>query len=142
MECILRTRAMTIGVAAAIAVSAVTPSVAAPFLANTAAVKSAVAGDVVDVRWRGGGVAAGIATGLAVGAIAGAASQSYYYGGDPYYYGGYYGGPAYAAPAYGPGYGYDPGYSYYRRAPQYDSSGVATNPSYYCPPGAAAQNRC
>jgi hypothetical protein len=138
MECILRTRAMTIGVAAAIAVSAVTPSVAAPVLANTAAVKSAVAGDVVDVRWRGGGVAAGIATGLAIGAIAGAASQSYYYGGDPYYYG----GPTYAAPAYGPDYGYDPGYSNYRRAPQYDSSGAAVRPSYHCPPGAAMQNRC
>jgi len=136
MEYFVRKRAITIGVAAAIAVSAVMPSIAAPVSSNTAALKAAAASDVVNVRWwRGGAVAAGVATGLAVGALAGAAAGYPYYGGYPYYYG----GPAYAAPAYG----YGPGYYYgYYRPQQYDSAGVAVGPSYYCPPGAAMQNRC
>jgi hypothetical protein len=132
----LRRRAVTVAVAAGIAVSAVTPSISAPVLSNTAALKSsASAGDIVNVRWRGRGIGYGIAAGVAAGALAGAAASSYY--GDPYY-----GGPTYyAAPAYGPAY-YDQGYYGYGRAPQYDSSGAAVNPSPYCPPGAAAQNRC
>jgi hypothetical protein len=92
------------------AVSAVTPTFAAPVLSNTAAVKSAVSSDVIDVRWRGRGVGLGIAAGVAAGAIiAGAASRSYY---DPYYYDGYYA----AAPGYyygAPDYSYEPAYSGY-----------------------------
>jgi hypothetical protein len=137
----LRRRAVTVAVAAGIAVSAVTPSISAPVLSNTAALKSsASAGDIVNVRWRGRGIGYGIAAGVAAGALAGAAASSYY--GDPYY-----GGPTYyAAPDYGAAYSYDQGnpgyYGYGRRAPQYDSSGAAVNPSPFCPPGAAAQNRC
>ena len=138
MISIFRQRAVTV-VAGAVALYATMPAVAAPVLSNTAAVKSAVAGDVIDVRWRGYGVAAGVAAGLAIGALAGAAWRPYYY--DSYYYA----APGYAYPgyAYGGGYAYDPGYSYYRPVQRYDSSGAAVGSSgYYCPPGAAVQNRC
>jgi hypothetical protein len=110
----LRARALVLATAGAIAVSAVTPTFAAPVLSNTAAVKSAVDGNVIDVRWRGRGVGLGIAAGVATGAlIAGAASRSYY---DPYYYDGYYA----AAPGYygGPAYYNEPAYSGYY-APRY-----------------------
>jgi hypothetical protein len=103
----LRARALVLATAGAMAVSAVTPTIAAPVLSNTAAVKSAVNSDVIDVRYRGRGVGLGIAAGVAAGAlIAGAASRSYY---DPYYYDGYYA----AAPGYygGPAYSYEPAYS-------------------------------
>jgi hypothetical protein len=111
----LRARAVVLATAGAIAVSAVTPSFAAPVLSNTAAVKSAVDSDVIDVRWRGRGVGLGIAAGIAAGAIiAGAASRSYYY--DPSYYNGYYA----TAPGYygGPVYSYEPVYNGYY-APRY-----------------------
>ena len=71
-----------------LALAAFTPSMAAPIPTGAAALKSAVASEVIDVRWRGrygrrgGWVAGGFATGLALGAIA---SRPYYY--DPYYYG-------------------------------------------------------
>jgi len=96
------------GVAGTLALASLTPSVAAPVSTGATALKSAVASDVVDVRWRGRGgrggrggwVAGGFATGLAIGALA---SRPYYY--DPYYYGPppdvVYGpppGPAYAQP--------------------------------------------
>jgi hypothetical protein len=95
--------------ALALALAALAPAVAAPVSTGATALKSAVASDVIDVRWRGGRggfgrrggwVAGGFATGLALGAIA---SRPYYY--DPYYYGpppaAVYGpppGPAYVEP--------------------------------------------
>ncbi len=90
-------------VAGTLMISAAAPSWAAPVLSNSAAVKSAVAGDVVDVHWRGrGAVWGGVAAGLALGAIAGAAAaRPYYY--DPGY--AYYG---YPAPYYAPSYDYVP----------------------------------
>lgn len=87
-------RVLSACLAGALMVSAAAPSWAAPVLSNSGAVKSAVAGDVIDVRWRGhhrGAVWGGVAAGLALGAIAGAAAaRPYYY--DPGY--GYYGSPA------------------------------------------------
>ena len=99
----MRTRHMfrwtaAFGVAGLIAVAA-TPASAAPVPSSTALVKSAVASDVSEVRWRGhrhgGGIAAGLATGLLLGGII--ASQQQYYYGPGYYYGPpvYYGPPAY-----------------------------------------------
>jgi hypothetical protein len=95
------------GTAAFLAVSAITPTYAAPVLSNTAAVKLLATDHAVDVRWvggrRGGGwggaVAAGIIGGLVLGAIA-SATYSYGYGPgygyapSPYY--GYYGYPPYS----------------------------------------------
>ena len=49
----IRRRALAIGLAVALTVTAAVPSWAARVPANTAAVKSAVSGDVIDVRWRG-----------------------------------------------------------------------------------------
>ncbi len=98
------------GVAGALVLAALAPSMAAPISTGAAALKSAVASDVIDVQWRrhgyghrhrhGGWAIGGFATGLALGAIA---SRPYYY--DPYYYGPppavVYGpppGPVYAEP--------------------------------------------
>ena len=63
------------GVAATLALAAMTPSVAAPLYNGATALKSAVASNVVDVRWRGRGgrggwVAGGFVGGLALGALA------------------------------------------------------------------------
>ena len=107
--------AAALGLAALLATTAL-PAYAAPVPTGTAALKSALASDVIDVRSRrgsrGAGIAAGIATGLILGGIIG--SQSYsrnYYGGS--YYGGpppvYYGPqvfypPGYYGPVYGPAY--------------------------------------
>jgi hypothetical protein len=77
------------GVAGALALAAMTPSVAAPVYNDATAIKFAATSDVVDVRWRGRG--GWIAGGLALGALAA----------RPYYYDSYYYGPAYG-PAYGP----------------------------------------
>lgn len=95
-----------LGVAGLIAVAA-TPTSSAPVPSSTALVKSAVASDVNEVRWRGhrrgGGVAAGLAAGMLLGGII--ASSPYYYGGPPVYYGppAYY-PPGYYGPIYGPRY--------------------------------------
>jgi hypothetical protein len=99
----LRARALVLATAGAIAATAVTPTLAAPVLSNTTAVKSAVNGDVIDVRWRGRGVGLGIAAGVAGAAIAGAAVANSYYG--PSYYDGYYNAA--------PGYYAEPSYQYY-----------------------------
>jgi hypothetical protein len=113
----LRARALVLATAGAIAATAVTPTFAAPVLSNTAAVKSAVNGDVIDVRYRGRGVGLGIAAGVAGAAIvAGAASRAY---ADPYY-GGYYNAA--------PGYYAEPTYQYYAE-PSYQYYGAPTG--YY-----------
>ena len=91
------------GVAGTLALAAMTPSVAAPVYNGATALKSAIANDVVDVRWcgrggRGGWVAGGFVGGLALGALA---ARPYY--SDPYYYGpAYYGPPAVYGPPAGP----------------------------------------
>jgi len=93
------------GVAGTLALAAITPSVAAPVYNGATALKSAIANDVVDVRWRGRGgrggwVAGGFVGGLALGALA---ARPYY--SDPYYYGpAYYGPPAVYGPPAGPVY--------------------------------------
>lgn len=107
----MRTRSLVrwaaaLGTASLLAASTL-PSSAAPVPSSTTVLKSAVANDVVDVRWRGhrgAGVAAGLATGLLLGGII--ASQ------QPYYYDGPY---AYYPPVYGPVYGapYPPGWEAY-----------------------------
>jgi len=90
-------RLVATGVAAVLAVSAVTPSWSAPVLAGTTALR-AVAPSATEVQWRPryGWAIAGAA---AAGIIAGAAIRPRYYG----YYGGYYGPPpaVYAPPLYG-----------------------------------------
>src|SRR5258708_2288706 len=95
---------------------------AAPLPTNVASMKSMVADNSIQVRWRGGGwgyrgFGGGFGYrggGRGAGALAGAliggaiASSAYGYYGGPYY-GGYYPGPYYG--------GYYPAYSYY---PAYD----------------------
>lgn len=103
----LQQRAIAIGLAGAMTLGAVAPGLAAPVMTNTAVIKNAHAerSDVIDVRSRGGRVAAGIIGGLAAGALVGAAvanSRSGYYYGDPYY-----------ARGYGYNYGYSPPPTYY-----------------------------
>jgi len=95
-------------------------STAAPVLSNTAAVRDAVASDVVDVRHGHGGAFFG---GLVLGGlIGGAIARPYYY---PYPYYGYYGYPGY--------YGYYPRsyYSYYGGYPYYRTSYYNGRPYYY-----------
>jgi len=93
-------RALALASAAAVAITAASPSFAGPILSGPAGVKAAASDNVVDVRWRrGGGVAAGFAVGALAGAAIGAAAAG------PGYYG-------YGYPAYGYGYGYYPAYSY------------------------------
>ena len=88
-----------LGVAGLIAVAA-TPASTAPVPSSTALVKSAVASDVSEVRWRGrrrgGGVAAGLAAGMLLGGII--AASPYYYDGPPGYYGPVF-GPRYYGPS-------------------------------------------
>jgi hypothetical protein len=97
------------GVAALLLGSAARSS-AAPLPSSVAALGTATAGDVIDVRYRGrggAGIAAGIASGLIIGGII--ASQPRYYGYGPGYgYYGYYGGPP--PLFYGPGVFYPPGH--------------------------------
>lgn len=91
---------------ATLLISNAAPVVAAPVPSSVAALKSAMASNVIDARarGRGAGVAAGIATGLILGGII--ASQPRYYGPRGYYY--YYGGPP--PLLYGPQVFYPPGY--------------------------------
>jgi hypothetical protein len=101
-------RAMAVVVAGATAIAGALPASAAPVLTNTAAVKQALPGDVLDVRWRGGGGA--FFGGLLAGGLIGAAfARPYYYGGYPYGYGYGYG---YAPYAYGYSYPYYSSYGY------------------------------
>jgi hypothetical protein len=96
----------------AIALGSAYSSSAAPVLSNTAAVKDAAPGDVIDVR-NGGAFFGGLVVG---GLIGSAIARPYYY---PYPYYGYYG---YPYPYYGYPYGYYPryyGYYPYRYYPRY-----------------------
>jgi hypothetical protein len=103
---------------AAIVASVATPALSAPVPSGTVSLKSLVASDVTDVRWRGrrgfggAGIGAGIATGLLLGGVM--AASPYYYGGPPVYYDapGYY---------YAPGYGGSPNDAYcFSRYRSYD----------------------
>jgi hypothetical protein len=105
-----------LGLAGALTLTAAVPGWAAGVPTNAAAIKSAVSGDVIDVRWRGhhrggyyrgGAVVGGIAAGLALGAIAGAAARPYYYD-HGYAYSGY------AEPYYAPPQVYAPPPVYYQ----------------------------
>jgi hypothetical protein len=101
---------LSAGVAGILAVATLVPVSAAPAFSNPALIKSATEGQVVGVRFRGGGaVAAGVLGGLALGAVASGAYGAPYYG--PQYY-----GPPQAA--YGYGYGYDAAPQYY--SPSYN----------------------
>ena len=88
-------------IAGTFALATITPSTAAPVASGAMALRSAVASDVVDVRWvgrRGGWVAGGFVGGLALGALA---ARPYYYYSDPYYYAP---PPVYYAPPQAPAY--------------------------------------
>ncbi len=87
--------------AGALSVAAL-PVAAAPLSGSAANLHPAKTSVVEQVRWRGGGVAAGIAAGMILGGII--ASSPYYYGGPAYYYG----PPAYYPPGY-----YGPVYRHY-----------------------------
>jgi hypothetical protein len=108
---------IAVGLAGALALGTVAPSVAAMPTA-VAAVKTAPSDDTINVRWgwrHGGWWGPGIGLGIGLGLLGAAAiaSSPYYYGGYgcPYgYYGsygcgygyaGYYGGYGYPAYAYG-----------------------------------------
>ena len=105
-----------LGLAALLATTAL-PARAAPVPSGTIALKSALSGDLVDVRIRGRGgrgaaIVGGIATGLILGGIIG--SSPYYYGGPPAYYGPpVYNPPGYYGPVYGPRYGGPPSWISY-----------------------------
>jgi hypothetical protein len=94
------------GVAGTLALAVMTPSAAAPVYNGAAALRSAVASDVVDVRWHGRGGRGGWAAGAFVGGLAlGALAARPYYYSDPYYYGPtYYPPPVVYAPPPGPAY--------------------------------------
>jgi hypothetical protein len=117
MNTTLRTKAVAIGVTAALTMTVLSPAFAAPVLSSTATLKTAAPERATDVRYRrgyGGGAAfAGLALGLIGAAAAASAYRGYgYYGGGPYY-GSPYGYAPYGygyAPA--PVYGYAPGYAY------------------------------
>jgi hypothetical protein len=77
---------------------------AAPFPVNASAFRVPASNDRIDVRYRGGALAAGIVFGLIGAAIA---SQYYYYPSPYYYY------PAYPRAYYYPSYSYYTPYPYY-----------------------------
>jgi hypothetical protein len=115
-----RKTGIALGLAGAVALSTVTPSMASVPTA-VAAIKDAPSSNTIDVRWgwghRGGWWGPGIGVGIGLGLLGAAAiaSSPYYYGGYgcPYgYYGGYYGcGYRYAGYYGGYGYPYSYGYS-------------------------------
>lgn len=79
-------KVLAIGTAAVIAVSASSYAVAAPIGSGQLALKSAVAGDVVEVSKRGRrntAIGLGVLGGLVLG---GALAQGHYYAPSPYYY--------------------------------------------------------
>jgi hypothetical protein len=111
---------LVLGMAAMLALGTTSQSIAAPVPGSAAAVKSAAAGDTINVQWRrwggragwgrGWGWGPGLGIGLGLG-LAGAAAAAPYYGGYGYCSYGYCGGPDYAyveAPAVvvASGYGY------------------------------------
>ncbi|MES2906585.1 MAG: hypothetical protein V4691_06105 [Pseudomonadota bacterium] len=85
--------------AALIAATLVSGAIAAPFT-GAAELSKAQSTDIVQVRNRGGAVAAGVVGGLAVGALIGSQVNrgGYYNGCNPRYE--YCGQPVYARPAY------------------------------------------
>jgi hypothetical protein len=100
------TNVLAIGVAGAITLSAVSPTMALPLASSGSAVKQSAPGSATtEVRWRRGW---GWGIGLGAFGLGVAAAGAYpYYGYGPGYYGPAYYGPAY----YGPGYGaYGPYY--------------------------------
>jgi hypothetical protein len=126
-----RKAGIALGLAGAVALGAVTPSMAAMPTA-VAAVKIAPSSNTTEVRWRGHGGwwGPGIGLGIGLGLLGAAAiaSSPYYYGGYgcPYgYYGGY--GCGYGYVGYAPAYGYRyppyryryPAYGYYGWGPYY-----------------------
>jgi hypothetical protein len=130
----VRTRLIATGVAAATALSAMTPGWSAPVFSGSAAIK-AVAPSAIDVQWRpayGWAIAGAAAAGIIAGA---AIARPRYYG----YYGGYYAPP----PAYGvpPAYATAPGAYYYGPppppSPQYYSYRNQQDPAG-CGPGTHA----
>lgn len=115
MSTFLRNRMTALAVAGALAIGLAVssgPVFAGPVLANTAALKQALPGDVIDVQWRRRGAGPWIA-GAALG-IAGAviANEAYR---DRYYDNGYgYGYGQYPAEGYYGGYAPYQGYAPYR----------------------------
>jgi hypothetical protein len=101
MRSVVKTSALALGIAGAIALSAANVAQAASIPPLTAAVKNAAADNVTEVRWRGGwGWGPGIGFGIAGAAIAGAAIA-----GGPWY-GGYYPAYGYYPPYYAAPYPY------------------------------------
>jgi hypothetical protein len=81
-------RVLALALAGAVVVGTPTTSRTAPVPANTIAVKSATTpGDVIDVRWRGGGWRGGWRGPFIGGVILGGAIAAPYYYGYPYAYG-------------------------------------------------------
>jgi hypothetical protein len=81
-------KAAALGTAAAIAVSAAIPAVAAPIGTGQLALKEAAPADVVDVGWRGRrntAIALGVLGGLALGGALAYPHYSYSYGYYPAY---------------------------------------------------------
>lgn len=105
------------------------PAMAGPVPGNLASVGAATPSSIIDVRGRGGGVAAGIVAGAIVGGLIAGAATPYYYGPGPYYGPGYYYGPDYYE---SPTYYYRP--RYYRPAPVY----IEPPPIYVEPPAVYA----
>lgn len=133
----LQQRAIVTALTSAMTLGAVAPGWSAPVMTNTAVLKSVHAqnSDLIDVRSRGGRVAAGIGLGLVAGAIVGGAvanaNRGYYYG-DPYYARGYGYNYGYAPPPPPPVYYAEPVYEepavVYAPAPRRVYSGAYAAP--------------
>ena len=98
-------RALTKSIAAAAMATVISTGIggtasAMPYQSKTAIPNAAAQSDVLQVRGRGGAVAAGILGGLLLGGLIASQPGPYYYG-PGYYYGpppGYYYGPSYYGP--------------------------------------------
>jgi hypothetical protein len=107
---------LAVGVAGTMAIGAANPSLAAPVMSSTAAVKSTAPTPIENVRFRHFGPGAFIG-GLALG-LAGAALASPYYYGPPAYAYDY--GPTYYQYEYvTPGYAYAPAPYYWGGGPRW-----------------------
>jgi hypothetical protein len=134
----LRNGMIVMGVAGAVALTAISPTLAGPASTGSAAMKQAPLTDVSAQRWyrhhhNGGAAAAGFAAGTVLGlGLGAAASRPYYY--DSYAYEPAYTyspGYVYDSYAYEPAYVYDYGYSR-RRAGSISpgSTAYTPNPNY------------
>ncbi|HLL28357.1 MAG TPA: hypothetical protein VKT73_12010 [Xanthobacteraceae bacterium] len=112
MSKITLNKVLALGVAGAITVGAVSPTMALPLGSNGEAVKQSAPATTTDVRWHRGW---GWGVGIGAFALGAAVASGYPYGYGPYYYGPRYYNYSYYDPYYG-----SPGpYCWYRWGHRY-----------------------